>query len=513
MPATDVATKPYWSDIASFPQYEPLNQNATADVVVVGGGITGLTTAHLLAGAGRRVIVLERRRCARVDTGHTSAHLTMVTDTRLSELITRFGRDHAQAVWDAGLAGIALIDQNIREHAIDAHFAWVNGYLHAPLTDADKAQAQAQLSAEAAQARDLGFDATSMASVPLMARPGIQFDGQARIHPRRYLAGLVREIVKLGGRIYEDTPVNEFIEKPRAVKANGHTISCDDVVIATHNPLVGFGSVAGATLFQTKLALYTSYVVAGRVPRGTVPDALWWDTADPYTYVRVDPQADHDVVIFGGEDHKTGQTPDTEACFQRLENRLRALLPNAVVTHRWSGQVIETPDGLPYIGQSAEHQYSATGFAGNGLTFGTLAGIMISDAILERRNPWAALFDPGRKALASGAWEYLKENVDYPYYMIRGRFAGAEARSLREITRGDGKVLEWNGAKVAAYRDEAGKVMLRSAICTHMGCVVGWNRAERTWDCPCHGSRFSTDGQVISGPAESPLADIDAPAE
>ena len=505
MPATDVATTPYWSHTASFPQYESLKDNAAADVVVVGGGMTGLTTAYLLASAGKRVIVLERRRCASVDTGHTSAHLTMVTDTRLSELITRFGRDHAQAVWDAGLAGIALIDQNIREHDIDAHFAWVNGYLHAPLTDADNAQAQS-FNEEAAQARDLGFDAAYTESVPLMARPGIRVDGQARVHPRRYLAGLAREIVKLGGRIHEETTVDEFIEQPRGVKANGHTISCEDVVIATHNPLVGFSSMAGATLFQTKLALYTSYVVAGRVPRGTVPDALWWDTADPYTYVRVDPQADHDVVIFGGEDHKTGQTPDTGACFQRLEHRLRALLPNAVVTHRWSGQVIETPDGLPYIGQSADHQYSATGFAGNGLTFGTLAGIMISDAILGRPNPWTALFDPGRKALTSGAWEYLKENVDYPYYMIRNRFAGAEERSLREITRGDGKVIEWNGAKVAAYRDEAGKVMLRSATCTHMGCVVGWNRAERTWDCPCHGSRFSTDGQVISGPAERPLA-------
>lgn len=508
MPATEIATTPYWSRSASFPQFAPLTQNGSADVVVVGGGMTGLTTAYLLARAGKRVIVLERRQCASIDTGHTSAHLTMVTDRRLSELITRFGRDHAQAVLDAGLAGIALIDQNIREHDIDAHFAWVDGYLHAPLTEASKANAQ-EFESEASQARDLGFDATYIESVPLMARPGIRFDSQARIHPRRYLAGLAREIVKHGGRIHEGSTVDQFIEKPRAIKASGHTITCEDVVIATHNPLVGFGSLSGATLFQTKLALYTSYVVAGRVPRGTVPDALWWDTADPYAYLRVDPQPEHDVVILGGEDHKTGQTPDTEACFQRVEDRLRRLLPDVVLTHRWSGQVIETPDGLPYIGQSAERQYSATGFCGNGLTFGTVAGMMMSDAILGRSNPWAALFDPGRKALASGVWEYLKENVDYPYYMIRDRFAGTEARSLREIKRGDGKVLERNGSKVAAYRDNAGKVLLRSATCTHMGCVVGWNPAERTWDCPCHGSRFTPDGQVLSGPAETPLAPVE----
>jgi Rieske Fe-S protein len=273
--------------------------------------------------------------------------------------------------------------------------------------------------------------------------------------------------------------------------------------------LVGVAGLASATLFQTKLALYTSYVLAGVVPRGVVPDALWWDTGDPYNYLRVQPNRDHDVVVFGGEDHKTGQQEDTEACYRRLEQRLHAIVPRVDVTHRWSGQVIETPDGLPYIGQSAEHQYAATGFSGNGLTFGTLAGMMMSDAILGRPNPWAELFDPGRKALSRGLWDYLKENVDYPYYMIRDRFAGAEGQSLRAVKRGQGKIIERNGGKVAAYRDEAGAVTIRSAMCTHMGCVVGWNTAERTWDCPCHGSRFKTNGEVISGPAESPLSKVE----
>ncbi len=284
---------------------------------------------------------------------------------------------------------------------------------------------------------------------------------------------------------------------------------CEDIVIATHNPLVGLAGLAGATLFQTKLALYTSYVIAGRAPKGAVPDALWWDTGDPYDYLRVEPHRDFDVVIFGGDDHKTGQRDDTEACYRRLETRLTTVIPRVELTHRWSGQVIETPDGLPYIGPTADHQYAATGYAGNGLTFGTLAGIIMSDAILERTNPWAELFDPSRKALTRGLWDYLKENVDYPYYMIRDRFAGAEAKSIREVTRGQGKVIERNGAKVAAYRDPAGFVTLRSATCTHMGCTVGWNPAERTWDCPCHGSRFKPTGEVISGPAESPLSEVE----
>jgi Rieske Fe-S protein len=312
----------------------------------------------------------------------------------------------------------------------------------------------------------------------------------------------------MGVRIYEHSAAEEFSTNPLSVTVNGHAITCGDVVIATHNPLVGVKNVVTATAFQTKLALYTSYVVAGRVPAGTVPDALFWDTADPYQYLRLDRHRDFDVVIFGGEDHKTGQTTNPADCYKRLEATLTTLLPEIEMTHRWSGQVIESPDGLPYIGAMASHQYAGTGFCGNGFTFGTLTAMMTTDAILGETNPWVDLFDPGRKAILRGAWEYLKENKDYPYYLIRDRFAGAEGRSLRSVQRGSGAIIELNGQKVAAYRDERGDTTLRSAICTHMGCSVGWNDAERTWDCPCHGSRFKPNGDVISGPAESPLPKI-----
>ena len=503
-----MASRSYWTDSASLPSFPKLDRAIRADVVVVGGGITGLTTAYLLTRGGRNVVLLERDRCAQVDTGHTTAHLTMVTDTRLPELARTFGRTHAQAAWDAGRAAIAQIDEIASEHEIDCGFKWVEGYLHArdARMSADEADA---FRAEAGLACELGFDATFMTMVPFAGGPGIRFHDQARVHPRRYLAGVAKAVSAAGGEIFEHSEAVEFREEPLGVKANGHWVSCDDIVLATHNPLVGIASMPSATVFQTKLALYTSYVVAGRIPRGTVPDALFWDTGDPYRYVRLEAHRDHDLLIVGGEDHKTGQADDTGACFERVEQVARERVPDIQLTHRWSGQVIETPDGLPYIGQMTEHQYAATGFGGNGMTFGTLAAMLIADTIEGRQNPWTELFEPGRSALRRGLWEYMKENADYPYYMLRDRFSGPEGRSVRSVRRGEGKVIEQNGEKVAAYRDSHGALTLRSAVCTHMGCVVGWNNAEGTWDCPCHGSRFTPQGDVISGPAETPLSAVE----
>jgi len=501
-PSAQTDTQPIWTDSADFRRFGRLDRDLEADVVVVGAGITGLTAAYLLAKAGRSVVVLDRARCAEIDTGHTTAHVTMVTDDRLTDLEERFGRLHAQAVWDAGLAAMAQIDSIVREHDIDCSLEWVDGYLHAP--DGGKSDAD-QFRAEAALAHDRGFDATFVADVPFVGGPGIRFDNQLRFHPRRYLAGLAKAIVHQGGNIFENSNADEFFDAPLGVRSNDHVIRCQDLVIATHNPLVGNANMTSATFFQTKLALYTSYVVAGRVRDGVVPDALYWDVGDPYRYLRLERRGDETFVIYGGEDHKTGQETDTKACYRRLERSLLEKIPDVKFTHHWSGQVIQTPDGLPYIGKMTDHQYAATGFAGNGMTFGTLAAMMMTDAIGGVKNPWTDLFDINRQALGRGLWEYLKENTDYPYYMLRDRFAGADGRSVRAVKRGEGKIIERNGKKVAASRDDKGRLTVLDATCTHMGCVVAWNTAERTWDCPCHGSRFTAQGAVISGPAETPL--------
>ena len=500
---------PYWDAGVPLRRYTRLHGTASCDVAIVGGGITGLTAAYLLSRAGRTVMLLERGALDSVDTGATTAHLTCVTDTRLSDLVSAFGREHAQAVWDAGLAAIAIIDDIIRTERIDCHFAWVPGYLHTPRDRAAEDADIKDLLREAETASELGFDAQFLDRAPFVNQPAVEFTGQARFHPRLYLKGLVAAIDRAGGRICEDTPVEDIEDEPLTLVTPDGRVQCGHVIIATHNPIPGKAGFLRTTLLQTKLALYSSYAVSGQVQRGRVPDALFWDTGDPYRYLRIDRQDGHDMVIYGGEDHKTGQAEDPASRFETLSAALRALAPGIAITHQWSGQVIDTADGLPYIGEIAPRQFVATGFSGNGMTFGTLGAVMAVDAIDERRNPWHELFDVDRTKIRGGLWDYLRENKDYPYYVIRDRFAGPDGKSARAIPRGAGMVLDVNGHRVAAYRGDDGTLTMKSAVCTHMGCYVHWNNAERTWDCPCHGSRFQTTGEVLSGPATEPLGEID----
>ena len=504
-----MSTNSYWADTARVPQFLPLHRDLEVDVAVIGGGITGVTAAYLLTKAGATVALLERGRFAGGETGHTTAHLTCVTDVRLHELVKTFGRDHAQAAWDAGTAAINQIEEIIEAEKVACDFHWVPGYLHAPVskrTDADEIKA---LQDDARLAVELGFDAEFVESAPFVECPGVRFANQAIFHPQKYLAGLLETLKARGCQIFENTEVGKFEVEPAVVKANDHATRCKFVVVGTHVPLQGAAGTLSATLLQTKLAGYSTYAVGAQIPIGIAPQASFWDTADPYFYLRIENRMTHDYAILGGADHKTGQAGDPEQHHARVEKRLRQLFPAATIDHRWSGQVIETNDGLPLIGESTPGQFVATGFSGNGMTFGTLAAMMAGDAFAKRKNPWSQLFDVNRKKLLGGAWNYLVENKDYPFYMAKEWLTKPDASSLREVKRGEGKIVLVGGSKIAAYRDEQGKLSVKSAVCSHMGCIVRWNGAEKTWDCPCHGSRFQATGEVIFGPAEVPLSEKD----
>ena len=502
-----MTTIPFWIDSAAIERFPALQKNINVDVLVVGAGITGITTAYLLKRAGLTVALIERERVVSIDTGHTTAHLTFVTDVGLHELANNFGNDHAQAAWDAGAAAIDEIERIVQEEEIQCEFTRAPGYLHACLNTFSEEEISS-LKKEARLATKLGFGATYLERVPYFSVPGVRFPNQAKFHPRKYLRALVMKLSGNGSHVFEKSAVTEFDAEKRRGKVNGHWIGFDRVVMATNNPLVGLASVTSATLLQTKLSLYTSYVIGARVRSETIPEAMFWDTGDPYNYLRVDRHRDFDYVVYGGEDHKTGQKRETQKAYARLLGRLKKIIPDAQVDHRWSGQVISTPDGLPYIGENAEHQFIATGFCGNGITFGTVSAMMALDWAMGRKNPWNDLFAVDRKKIKGATWNYLRENKDYPYYMIKDRVAGPEADSVRKLRRGEGMIIGSRTRKVAAFRDRNGKVHKFSPVCPHLGCHVRWNPAESTWDCPCHGSRFKPNGEVIAGPAEEALSPL-----
>lgn len=478
------------------------------DVAIVGGGITGLTAAYLLKQSGKRVAVFEREQIGSGETGNTSAHLTHVTDAGLAQIAKQFGREAARRVWKGGAAAIDLIEANARERGIACGFQRVPGFQCAPFFEEDTGTDA--LREDADLANQLGFHARFTERGPITGKPAIAFSDQAIFHPLDYLTGLALAVDGDGSFVRVKCEVSEVLDDPLAVIVNGETVACDDVILATHVPLAGRTNIVSATLFQTKLYPYSSYVLGAQLHDDQLMPGLYFDSADPYYYLRVHDDGRGRYAIFGGEDHKTGQESDTESRFERLVDAFKRLIPTATVERRWSGQVIETSDGLPFIGETAAHQFAATGYAGNGMTFGTLAGMMLHDEVMKRSNPWREIFDPHRKAASAGALAtFISENVDYPWYFIADRIRHPDAGGEGSVGRGEGRVVEIDGKRVAIHRTNAGEVLKVSAVCTHMGCLVRWNGAERTWDCPCHGSRFAPDGLVLGGPAEAALEKIE----
>jgi len=486
--------------------YSKLDRNLTVDVAVIGGGITGATAAYLLKQAGLKVALLDKGQAGGAETGHTTAHLTQVTDQRLHKLVDRFGMDIARLVWDAGEDAILQIEEIVKGESLDCQFVRVPGYLHASW-DSDRPEKEAEsLRRDAELAVRMGFDAQWLDSVPLAERPGVRFNNQALFHPFHYVRGLLAKIHGDGSFVFESSSVDEITE-PQTLAVNGHLVRCDHIVIATHVPLQGKTGTAAAVLLQTRLAAYSTYAVSARVPRDVAAPASFWDTSDPYYYLRLHEEGDELVAVFGGEDHKTGQVSDTTERFARLDQKLAEILPMRRAARHWSGQVIDTDDGLPLIGETAPRQWVATGFAGNGMTLGTYSAMLIRDAVIGQMNPAMEVFRPSRATTLGGVGTFLKQNIDFPRYFLQDRMRPGEVATLDEVPAGSGRIVRLDGKRVAAFRSSDGELKCCSAVCPHMGCIVHFNEAERSWDCPCHGSRFTAEGKLMAGPAESPLAE------
>ena len=492
-----------WMATAEVPLRASLKEDIKADVCVVGAGIAGLTTAYLLAKEGKSVVVLDDGPIGGGMTGRTTAHLVNALDDRYFELERLHGEKGARLAAESHTAAIDIIEKIVNEEHIDCDFARLDGYLFVPPGDSlDVLEDEL----EAAKRAGLDLERVEQAPIDYDTGPALRFPNQGQFHPLKYLAGLARAIENSGGKVFSGTHATEMSggDNAHVTTANGAIVTCDAIVVATNTPVNDLFAI------HTKQAAYQTYVIGVRVPRGSVTQALYWDTPNPYHYVRLQKiDASNDLLIVGGEDHKTGQEDDAEARFANLENWTRERFPSGEVKYRWSGEVMEPVDGLAFIGRNpldSDNVYIATGDSGNGMTHGTIAGILLSDLIMGRENEWEDLYDPARKTLRALS-EFAKENLN-----VAAQFADlvtpGEVESVDEIAAGSGAIIRRGLLKVAAYRDDAGTLYERSAVCRHLGCIVDWNSLEKNWDCPCHGSRYDARGKVIQGPANSDLPEM-----
>jgi glycine/D-amino acid oxidase-like deaminating enzyme/nitrite reductase/ring-hydroxylating ferredoxin subunit len=501
MQPTSGATISIWAATADTPLEPALQRNVEADVCIIGAGIAGLTTAFLLVKKGKDVIVLDDGPIGGGMTARTTAHLTNALDDRFYELERLFGEEGSRLAAESHTAAIDRVEEIVRAEGIDCEFERVDGYLFIPPHGILKV-----LDDELPAAHRAGLvNVRRLERAPLKSfdtGPCLHFPHQAQFHPLKYLTGLAEAIKREGGHIFIGAHAAE-IEEGRVRTANGYAVVADAIVVATNCP------VNDLVAMHTKQAPYTTYVIGAHVKSGSIPSILLWDApqdlSEPYHYVRLEKGKDYDILIVGGEDHKTGQKHDGSQRFGKLEQWTRNRFPIEEIEFRWSGQVMEPVDSLAFIGRNPgdEKIFIATGDSGMGMTHGTIAGMLLTDLITEETNPWADLYDPSRKTI-SAAKDFVKENLNVAA-QYTDVLTGGEVDSVDDIELGQGAVVRSGLTKVAVYRDDDGAVHSMSAVCVHLGCIVTWNGVEKTWDCPCHGSRFDALGVVINGPANSDL--------
>lgn len=471
----------------------------TYDCLIIGGGITGITTALLLQQAGNQTILADAHTVGFGTTGGTSAHINNFADTTFSEAESAFGEKGAQLFADAIAEGFDIIRQHIAAFKIDCDFETRPGYLYAENEDEEK-----QLDDIYNGAVKVGVAVEYIEDVPTPVpyKKALKFDGQAQFHPLKYLEGITAAYVKAGGVILE----NALIEKvdsadgTHTAVSDNRSVSAKTVIYATHMP-------PNINVFNFECAPYRSYVLAVKLHSGKYPEALIYDCQEPYHYVRTHQLDGEPLLLIGGLDHKTGHE-DPEKAFADLEKYVRKYYNVSSVKYRWSAQYYVPADGLPYIGQmplAADGIYCATGYNGNGMMLGSVAGKILSDLVSGKGSKYEDLFKPSRIKPIDSFSEFVKENADVAYHLIADRFGIPETDSLKRLAPGTGKLVEVDGQKIAAYRDDDGNIHALSPVCTHAGCIVNWNSVEQSWDCPCHGARYDVDGNVITGPATKSL--------
>jgi glycine/D-amino acid oxidase-like deaminating enzyme/nitrite reductase/ring-hydroxylating ferredoxin subunit len=492
---------PYWLDNIQFPNYPPLKGDVKTEIVVIGGGIAGIMTAHFLKMAGQKFILIEKDKILHGVTGHTTAKLTSQHNLIYDYLINNFGKENAGLYAEANQTAIEKVATLIDERKIDCDFQRRNAYTFA-LTPEEKEMVQK----ETEVAKSLGLPASFIGKtdLPFETLGAVCFENQAIFHPVKFLLALAETLTGEGGQIFENTRALSIGEgSPNKINTDRGQITAKGVIVATNFPIYDKCS------FFARMWPRRSYALAARL-KGKPPQGYYISTSENYRSVR--PHfPDDNVVLINGNPHKTGQAKDTVQKYHEMVNYAQRHFNIKSISWHWSTQDNFPNDRIPYIGRASlnsKNIWVATGFKGWGMSHGIVSGILLSDLVLGKNNPYKELFDPCRTTIKTSAREFVKQNVNVAQKYISGHLSENESRNLKDIKNGEGKIMEIKGNKIAAYKDNQGKLHTLSPVCQHLGCIVAWNNAEKSWDCPCHGSRYTAEGKVIHSPTTKDLPKI-----
>lgn len=497
----DGALVSLWQDgMKEYTVANSLEMSKVYDVIIAGGGITGITTALLLQKAGKSCAVLDAHNICFGTTGGTTAHLNTMFDTPYSQISKNFSEDAAKFLAKCAKDAIALIKQHITEYNIDCGFEEAKAF-----TFSQNAAQSDMLKDMNDSCNEAGVPSvyTNEIPVPIPFEKAISIDGQAKFNPTQYVYGIAEAFEALDGVIVQHCRVHGVEENEETISVStehGH-MHCKQFIYATHIP-------PGINLLHMRCAPYRSYAIAVTLKDDKYPEGLAYDLYDPYHYYRTQKVNGKNYLIAGGEDHKTAHAENTDACFNKLEAHVRKYFDVEEVSFKWSSQYFEPADGLPYIGHlpgNPGNVLVATGFGGNGMIYSQVAAMTLRDIIMNKDNEHENIFNPNRIKPIAGFANFVKENADVAKQLVSKWFSHDKINEVAELAPGEGRVVKFEGHTIALYKDDEANLHAVNPVCTHMKCSVAWNSAEKSWDCPCHGARYGIDGKVLTGPADKDL--------